>query len=60
MDLHKLPEDNSPLYQNSWLTGFIEADGGFYIRYSVKQIIFKFSLEQGMIYPKTLDSSEPI
>lgn len=56
MDISKLPLDNSPLDKNSWLTGFIEADGGFYIRYSLKQILCKFSLEQRMIYPKTGES----
>jgi len=60
MDIPKLPVDESPLHQNSWLAGFIEADGGFYIRHSLKQIICKFSLEQRMIYPKTLESYEPI
>jgi len=57
LSLNKLPIDNSPLQYNSWLAGFIDADGGFYIRYgqspSPKQIICKFSLEQRMIYPKT-------
>lgn len=56
MAISKLPLDNSPLDENSWLTGFIEADGGFYIRFSLKQIICKFSLEQRMIYPKTGES----
>lgn len=54
--ISKLPLDNSPLDANSWLTGFIEADGGFYIRFSLKQILCKFSLEQRMIYPKTGES----
>lgn len=53
LSLNKLPIDNSPLQDNSWLAGFIDADGVFYIRYSPKQIICKFSLEQRMIYPKT-------
>lgn len=44
MDIPKLPLDDKPLHENSWLSGFIEADGGFYIRYSSKQIICKFSL----------------
>jgi hypothetical protein len=56
MDISKLPLDKSPLSQNSWLTGFIDADGGFYIRYSLKQILCKFALEQRMIYPKTGES----
>lgn len=54
----KLPLDNSPLINNSWLAGFIDSDGGFYIRCSLKQIICKFNLEQRIIYPKTLESYE--
>jgi len=56
--IRKLPLDNSPLINNTWLAGFIDADGGFYIRCSLKQIICKFNLEQRMIYPKTLESYE--
>lgn len=56
LNISKLPLDSSPLVANSWLTGFIEAEGGFYIRFSLKQIICKFSLEQRMIYPKTGES----
>jgi len=39
IDIAKLPIDNSPLNQNGWLTGFIEADACFFIGYSEKQII---------------------
>ena len=53
MDIEKLPLNLSPILNDSWLTGFIDADGHFYIRNSLKQIICKFSLEQRMIYPKT-------
>jgi len=56
----KLPLDTSSLLNNSWLAGFIDADGCFYIRCSLKQIICKFSLEQRMIYPKTLEKYEYI
>lgn len=59
-NLDKLPLDNSPLHNNTWLAGFIDADGCFYIRNSLKQIICKFNLEQRMIYPKTGESYEPI
>ena len=59
-DLKKLPLDNSSLNNNSWLAGFIDADGCFYIRNSLKQIICKFNLEQRMIYPKTNESYELI
>ena len=56
----KLPLDDSPLYNNSWLAGFIDADGSFYIRYSLKTIQCKFYLEQRIIYPKTQESYKSI
>jgi LAGLIDADG endonuclease len=55
MNISKLPLDNSPLCANSWLAGFIDADGHFYVR-GPKQILCKFSLEQRMIYPNTNES----
>lgn len=60
MNFSKLPLDLTPLNNNSWLSGFIDSDGGFYIRHSLKQIICKFNLEQRMLYPKTLESYKPI
>jgi len=54
--IQKLPLNESPILNDSWLSGFIDADGNFYIRNSLKQIICKFSLEQRMIYPKTNES----
>ena len=56
MNIQKLPLNDTPIRQDSWLAGFIDADGGFYIRNSLKQIICKFALEQRMIYPKTNES----
>ena len=56
MDIKKLPLNDSSILNDSWLSGFIDADGNFYIRNSLKQIICKFSLEQRMIYPKTDES----
>ena len=32
--INKLPLDTSPLMSNAWLSGFIDADGNFYIRHS--------------------------
>ena len=58
----KLPLDTSSLEDNSWLAGFIDAEGGFYIRCSspFNNILCKFTLEQRMIYPITKKSYEPI
>ena len=56
MDIKKLPLNETSILQDSWLAGFMDADGGFYIRNSLNQIICKFALEQRMIYPKTNES----
>ena len=56
----KFPLDTSYILNNSWLTGFIDADGHFYIKYTPNQIQCKFSLEQRMVYPKTQESLKPI
>ena len=56
MNITKLPLNDSPILKDSWLSGFIDAGGCFYIRNSLKQIICKFNLEQRMIYPKTKES----
>ena len=56
MDIKILPLNDSSILNDSWLSGFIDADGNFYIRNSLKQIICKFALEQRMIYPKTNES----
>jgi hypothetical protein len=58
--IEKLSLDNSDILSNSWLAGFLDADGGFYIRYSEKQIACKFSIEQKMLYEKTNESLEEI
>ena len=56
MDITKLPLNDSSILNDSWLSGFIDADGNFYIRNYLKQIICKFALEQRMIYPNTKES----
>ena len=43
MNITKLPLNDSPILNDSWLSGFIDADGYFYIRNSLKQIISKFN-----------------
>lgn len=54
--IKKKPIDLSPINENSWLSGFIDADGSFYIKNSIKSIACKFALEQRMICPKTNES----
>lgn len=46
-----LPVDNSPIKDNSWLAGFTEADGSFYIRATEKplRIAPTYYLEQKLI-----------
>jgi hypothetical protein len=58
--ISKLNLNNSCLSSDSWLAGFIDADGTFYIRNSIKQISCKFNIEQRMIYKKTNESFKPI
>ena len=60
MNITKLPLNDSPILKDSWLSGFIDAGGCFYIRNSLKQIICKFNLEQRMIYPKTNENYNTI
>lgn len=62
MNFKKLPLDDSPLSENGWFAGFIEADGNFYIRYPLNQASpsCKFYLEQRMTYPKTQESFLPV
>ena len=45
-----------PKWSNEIPSNYKDADGYFYIRYSEKQIICKFNLEQRMIYPKTQET----
>lgn len=72
-NLQKYPADTSSLSENYWLSGFIQADGGFKIRYTPKRmdlstkkvvtkqrIEVKFQLEQRKCHPKTGASYEEI
>lgn len=59
MDLKKLPLNVNPLNSDSWLAGFIDADGGFLIRHSTletskkERIACSFVIEQRLIDPKS-------
>lgn len=44
-DIDQSPLDNSDLYSNSWLTGFIEADGHFLIKISKRKSTQNFQFE---------------
>lgn len=48
--IHKLPIDETPFSQNAWFAGFLQADGCFYIRITIKKLNVKvgFYLEQAM------------
>ena len=59
LDLLKLPLDISPIGSNAWWAGFLDADGGFYIRYNKTSRLCSFRLEQRMIYPFTHKSYAP-
>lgn len=55
------PKDNSNILENSWLSGFIDAEGSFDIRVSLikngalkDRVAARFRLEQQMIDPKSL------
>jgi len=60
LSIEKKGYDLTSLKSNAWLSGFIEADGHFYIRYSPSQVACKFFLEQRLIYPKTGESYKNI
>ena len=63
-----LPVDTSPILQNAWLSGFVDADGSFYvsIRHKKKdgsgknRVGVRFILEQRIIDPHTKFSYLPI
>lgn len=72
MDIPKSMEDNSEFINNSWFTGFVEADGHFGIKYTEKKIksdtrkrsvsesvTLKFRLDQRLFDKCTSSSMEP-
>lgn len=63
LNIIKYKEDCSDINSNNWLGGFIDADGGFLIRYTEItkfRIACVFSLEQRMIEPTSNLSYEPL
>ena len=66
LTLPKLDRDTSPLDYNSWLAGFIDADGGFKIRNNQKTLTTKrriacsLVIEQRMLDPVTGESYNDI
>lgn len=63
INIIKYKEDSSAIDNNNWLAGFIDADGGFYIRYSETtkfRIACSLNLEQRMIDPFSNLSYEPL
>ena len=59
LNLPLLPIDSSSIDSNGWWAGFLDADGGFYIRYNLTSRLCAFRLEQRMIYPVTKQSYGP-
>lgn len=63
LNIIKFNEDYSAIDGNNWLAGFIDADGGFYIRYSETnklRIACSLNIEQRMIEPTSNLSYEPL
>lgn len=60
INIKDLGLDSSGINCNAWLAGFIDANGKFYIRFSKSSKMCKFTLEQRMIYPPTLESFHSI
>ena len=59
-DFNILPLNYNSIFNDSWLTGFIDADGSFQLRCTEKQIACSFVIEQRLIYKITNESYEPL
>lgn len=66
-NITKLSIKNSPLYQDSWLSGFTDSDGSFSIVYTKlengakkRKIACRLRIEQRISDPITKESNEPV
>ena len=60
LSLENKPINTDLIGSNSWLSGFIDADGSFYIRHSPSSINCFFYLEQRMNYSVNNESYGPL
>jgi hypothetical protein len=58
LNILKAPLDESPLDSNSWLSGFIEADGSFSLFINKKSIRLRFSLTQTKVTENNISNEK--